>query len=68
MLDRAIEGNDDSKRAANSLFRFDGSGYLSKGKISWDDTGSLYIDKNVVVGDNNETLNSLVTMLADFRS
>ncbi|MBQ8132484.1 MAG: hypothetical protein IJ193_08335 [Bacilli bacterium] len=46
----------------------DGSGYLSNGRISWDDTGSLYIDKNVVIGDNNETLNNLVQMLADFYS
>lgn len=57
-----------SANAAKSLFRMDGSGYLSSGRISWDDTGSLYIDKNVVVGDNNETLNNLVQMLSDFYS
>ena len=58
----------DDPTAAVSLFRMDGSGYLSNGRISWDDTGSLYIDKNVVIGDNNETLNNLVQMLADFYS
>lgn len=36
MLDRHYSGNTDANRAARSLFRFDGSGYLANQKIRWD--------------------------------
>lgn len=43
MLDRAISGNTDANRAAKSLFRFDGSGYLANNNIYWDALGNLTV-------------------------
>lgn len=69
---------------AQSLFRFDGSGYLAGGKISWDKDGAgkvanggLSWDKNGVItlgesikisGDNNETLGSILGYLNEILS
>lgn len=69
---------------AQSLFRFDGSGYLAGGKISWDKDGAgkvadggLSWDKNGVItlgtsikisGDTDETLGSILDYLNEILS
>ena len=37
---------------AHSLFRFDGSGYLAGGNISWTDTGTLTVQGSIVSASN----------------
>ena len=44
----AVEANWPTYRWARTLFRFDGSGYVADGNISWDKTGTLTIKGNVV--------------------
>ena len=44
----AVEANWSTYRWARTLFRFDGSGYVADGNISWDKTGTLTIKGNVV--------------------
>lgn len=48
---------------AKSLFRFDGSGYLAGGNITWDDQGRVAIkDITTLIGGNNTNiLNELTT-------
>ena len=49
-------------RAATSLFRMDGTGYLSKGSLWWDDVGNLFLGSGITVsGDGyNATLASIL--------
>lgn len=51
MLDRYYSGNTDANRAAKTLFRFDGSGYLASNKIKWDALGNLTIDGYVLTSE-----------------
>ena len=69
---------------AQSLFRFDGSGYLAGGNITWDKDGAGQVaggdiswDKNGVItlgqsikisGDTNETLSSILSFINEYRS
>lgn len=55
-------GGDKAEGVAKSLFRFDGTGYLAGGKISWDDAGNVILDKEIKIGDD-ETLSSILTAL-----
>lgn len=52
MLDGEMEEwvNPSQKRYAKSLFRFDGSGYLSGGAISWNKDGQMTFNTNISVG------------------
>jgi len=54
---------------AKSLFRFDGSGYLAGGNITWDSQGRVAIkDITTLVGGNNtDILNALATFNSAFR-
>lgn len=70
MLDKQLTENADNESAAASLFRMDGSGYLAGGALSWGPSGSLYIDENVIIGEegSNRMLADVLKMLVDFRS
>ena len=56
MLDRYYSGNTDANRAAKSLFRFDGSGYLAKKNIAWEADGSGYVANNKIAWDTSGNL------------
>lgn len=56
MLDRYYSGNTDTNRAAKSLFRFDGSGYLAKKNIAWEADGSGYVANNKIAWDTSGNL------------
>lgn len=78
------EANSSLIEYAQSLFRFDGSGYLAGGNITWDKDGAgsvaggdLSWDKDGVItlgqsikisGDANETLSSILVALNEFRN
>lgn len=50
---------------ANTLFRHDGSGYLAKGNIKFNEKGEVELSPNIKIsGTGNETLDSILTMLA----
>lgn len=51
----------DTKRWAKSVQRFDGSGYLASGNITWDKDGRIAIkDITTIIGENNtDVLNEL---------
>lgn len=80
MIDGEVSGF--GGRAAQSLFRFDGSGYLAGGNITWDKDGSgsvgaglvAWDDKGVTLGDgiklgaSEETLGTILTQLAKFNN
>ena len=53
---------------AKSLFRFDGSGYLAGGNITWDSQGRVAIKDitTLVGGDNTDILNALTTFNSAF--
>lgn len=55
-------------RYAQTLFRFDGSGYLAGGQIYWDEKGNLYLNNGIQLegGDDLKTLGSIVTFLNYF--
>lgn len=69
---------------AQSLFRFDGSGYLAGGNItwdkygagsvaggdiSWDKDGVITLGQNIKIsGDTNETLSSILSFINEYRS
>ena len=57
-LSDADKANWNTKRYAKSLFRFDGSGYLAGGNVSWNAAGQVTI-KNLttLIGSNNNNLN-----------
>lgn len=75
MIDK--EANQEVSEFAEALFRFDGSGYLAGGNISWDKEGAgkvaggdIFWDKDgnitlgvgiKISGDANETLGSILT-------
>lgn len=56
------------QRYARSLFRFDGSGYLAGGNITWDSQGRVAIkDITTLIGGNNtDVLNALTTFNSAF--
>ena len=78
------EANNALTEYAQSLFRFDGSGYLAGGNISWDKDGAgkvaggdLSWDKNGVItlgssirisGDTSETLSSILAFINEYRN
>lgn len=80
MIDGEVSGF--GGRAAQSLFRFDGSGYLAGGNITWNKDGSgsvgaglvAWNDKGVTLGDgiklgaSEETLGTILTQLAKFNN
>ena len=50
---------------ANTLFRHDGSGYLAKGNIKFNEKGEVELSPNIKIsGTGSETLDSILTMLA----
>lgn len=51
---------------AKSLFRFDGSGYLASGNITWNENGSLTIKNITTLSDSNN--NNILNELATFNS
>lgn len=51
MLDRGVSGNTDANRAAKSLFRFDGSGYLASNRLRWDASGNLTVDGYILTNE-----------------
>ena len=78
------EANSSLVEYAQSLFRFDGSGYLAGGNITWDKDGAGHVaggdlswDKNGVItlgssirisGDTNETLSSILAFINEYRN
>ena len=66
-LMKDIELDSDDEDAANTLFRHDGSGYLAKGNIKFNEDGEVELSPNIKIsGTGNETLDSILTMLAVF--
>lgn len=62
-----LEFDDNPSNPANSLFRHDGSGYLAKGNIKFNEKGEVELSPNIKIsGTGNETLDSILTMLAVF--
>ena len=57
-------------RAAASLFRMDGTGYLSKGSLWWDAAGNLFLGSGVTIGgdSNGATLASMLNAISGFSS
>ena len=51
MLDRYYSGNTDANRAAKTLFRMDGSGYVASNKLRWDSLGNLTVDGYVLTNE-----------------
>ena len=51
---------------AKSLFRFDGSGYLASGNISWNENGAITIKNITTLSDSNNK--NLLNELATFNS
>ena len=82
MIDK--EANEEVSEFAEALFRFDGSGYLAGGNISWDKEGAgkvaggdIFWDKDgnitlgvgiKISGDAEETLGSILTTVNKFLS
>ena len=62
MLDKEVEGT--TGRLAQSLFRFDGSGYVAGGNISWTKEGQVKIADSANIGE----LGSLLFLFGDFLS
>lgn len=52
-------------RYAQSLFRFDGSGYLAGGRITWDALGNLTLNSGIEIS-SGESLGSIATSIASF--
>lgn len=77
-----VDGEADGfgERVAQSLFRFDGSGYLAGGNITWNADGSGSVGKgavswdengitlgdNIRIGSSDETLATVLNFMADF--
>lgn len=60
-----LEFDDNPSNPANTLFRHDGSGYLAKGNIKFNEKGEVELSPNIKIsGTGNETLDSILTMLA----
>lgn len=72
-----------TNRAAKSLFRFDGSGYLSGGAITWDNTGSgsvgngviswssdgkVTLRDDIVLGTGDESLTTVLNFMSKFNN
>ena len=59
--------NGETGRTAKTLFRFDGSGYLASGNISWDSYGAIRFGSGIIIdlgGGNTNTLGGLSTTLS----
>lgn len=62
-----LEYDERVSNPANSLFRHDGSGYLAKGNIKFNEKGEIELSRNIKIsGTESETLDSILTMLAVF--
>ena len=59
-LDKEITENIDNPTAATTVFRFDGSGYLADGAISWGPSGSLHLGDSVLFGDSDTTASQIL--------
>lgn len=60
-----LEFDDNPSNPANTLFRHDGSGYIAKGNIKFNEKGEVELSPNIKIsGTGNETLDSILTMLA----
>ena len=69
MLDRYYSGNTDANRAAKTLFRMDGSGYLASNKLWWGANGELHIDNNTIIDNSgNLTLSQLASVVTELAS
>lgn len=66
MVDKEVSTS--ATNAAKSLFRFDGSGYLAGGNITWDKNGSVTIKNITTLSDsqNSNLLNELATFNSAF--
>ena len=62
-IDAEIEGNELLPNRARALFRMDGTGYLSDGKLSWDSKGNLIFGSGIIVEGLDESLNNTLTSI-----
>ena len=66
-IDKEVQATSGVPNAAKILFRFDGSGYVAGGNISWQNDGTLTIKGNrvetttLVIGETTVDLSKLVT-------
>ena len=69
MLDRYYSENTDANRAAKTLFRMDGSGYLASNNLWWGASGELHLSQSTIIGSNpSDTIDSLVSAVAQIAS
>lgn len=65
MADKELDKN--AENPAKTVFRHDGSGYLAQGNIKFNELGEVELSPNIKIsGTGNETLDSILTMLAVF--
>ena len=69
MLDRYYSENTDANRAAKTLFRMDGSGYLASNNLWWGASGELHISQSTIIGsDPTSTIDNLISAVAQIAS
>ncbi len=66
MIDREVEGNADNPKRARSLFRMDGTGYLSDGQLSWDLAGTLTLGNGVKIAGLADSISESITSFINF--
>ena len=69
MLDRYYSDNTDANRAAKTLFRQDGSGYIASNNLWWGASGDLHINGSTIIDQSgNVTLSNIAQIVAQLSS